>query len=51
MLLFLIRALLWVAVLAVMALVWVALLDAGPEGFPLSLERNALMLLRHFSGG
>jgi hypothetical protein len=50
MVLFLLRALLWAVVLACMTLVWVAWLDAGPEGFQISLERNASLWASQVSG-
>lgn len=50
MLLFLLRTLLWVVVLACMTLVWVAWMDAGPDGFQVSLERNASLLVGWVNG-
>jgi hypothetical protein len=50
MILFFSRMLLWACVLAGTTLLWVAFLDAGEEGFPQSLERNAAQLLTHLAG-
>ncbi len=46
MLFFVLKTLIWTVLLAGMTLVWVALLDAGQGGFPLSLQRNAAQLVR-----
>ncbi len=49
MILFFSRLLLWACVLAGTTLLWVAFIDAGDEGFPLSLERNTSQLLAHLA--
>jgi len=49
MILFFSRLLLWACVLSGVTLLWVAFLDAGEEGFPQSLERNAGQLLAYFA--
>jgi hypothetical protein len=51
MLLLALKSLLWTVLLAGMTLVWVALFDAGQGGFPLSLQRNAVLLVRSVVGG